>query len=130
LIGKEDFSFSRRRRLDGPNAFAPVFAYKCWLTGRWFQVFVKPSSAASARLGVVVSKRIMKRAVTRNAFKRLTRDVFRQSCATIVGVDFVVRPRAVVDSVDVAVARAELKGLFQRAVGQCLNRQRQHAVTV
>ena len=50
----------------------------------------------------------MKRAVTRNAFKRLTRDVFRQSCATIVGVDFVVRPRAVVDSVDVAVARAEL----------------------
>ena len=116
------FSFSRSRRLDGPHAFAAVFAYKCWVTGQWFQVYAKPGGPVKARLGVVVSKRIMKRAVERNAFKRLVRDVFRHACAALAGVDFVVRPRAPVAPKDTVAARAELQTLLNRSLGQCRGR--------
>ncbi len=116
------FSFSRARRLDGPHAYAAVFAYKCWVTGQWFQVYVRPSGEAKARLGVVVSKRIMKRAVERNSFKRLTRDVFRHACATVTGVDFVVRPRAALAPAAAIAARVELRELLRKSVGQCHSR--------
>ena len=54
--------------------------------------------AERARLGVVVSKRIMKKAVARNYCKRLARDVFRHEYARLPGLDFVVRPRAQLDA--------------------------------
>jgi ribonuclease P protein component len=117
------FSFSRARRLDGPHAYAAVFAYKCSVSGRWFQVYARPSGAERARLGVVVSKRVMKKAVARNYYKRLARDVFRHEYAHLPGLDFVVRPREQVDSACASVARTEMTELLQRAAKQCRNRQ-------
>ena len=117
-----NFSFSRARRLEGPHAYAAVFAYKCRVSGRWFQVYVRPSGGVKARLGVVVSKRIMKRAVARNSFKRLARDVFRHACATVGGVDFVVRPRAAIESTEAVAARTELEELLRKSIGQCRGR--------
>jgi ribonuclease P protein component len=113
------FSFSRARRLDGPHAYAAVFAYKCAVNGRWFQVYARPNGAEGARLGVVVSKRIMKKAVSRNYYKRLARDVFRHQCASVAGADFVVRPREQIVPELAANARVEMANLLQRAHGQC-----------
>jgi len=76
LGGSGKFPFSRAQRLDGPHAYAAVFAYKCCSSGRWFQVYVRPGGGSAARLGVVVSKRIMKTAVARNFYKRVARDGF------------------------------------------------------
>lgn len=117
------FSFSRARRLDGPHAYAAIFAHKCWVSGQWFQVFVRPGGAGKARLGVVVSKRIMKNAVDRNSYKRLARDVFRHACAAVIGVDFVVRPRAPIEPAQGVSARSELRELFRRSIIQCRSRQ-------
>jgi ribonuclease P protein component len=116
------FSFSRARRLDGPHAYAAVFAHQCGVSGQWFKVFAGPCAAGKARLGVVVSKRIMKKAVTRNAYKRLTREVFRHACSTVSGVDFVVRPRAPIEPAEEAAARNELRDLFRRCLAQCRSR--------
>jgi ribonuclease P protein component len=120
---KATYSFSRARRLDGPHAYAAVFAYKCWVNGRWFQVYAKPNGAEIARLGVVVSKRIMKKAVARNYYKRLARDVFRHECADVAGADFVVRPRERIESDAAVPARVEMANLLRRAHSQCRNRQ-------
>jgi ribonuclease P protein component len=121
--GNTRFSFSRARRLHGPHAYAAVFAFKCWVNGRWFQVYARPSGAERARLGVVVSKRVMKMAVARNYYKRLARDVFRHEYARLPGMDFVVRPREQIDSACSVLARTEMMELLQRAASQCRNKR-------
>ena len=123
IVTKATYSFPRARRLDGPHAYAEVFAYKCWVNGRWFQVYAKPNGAELARLGVVVSKRIMKKAVARNYYKRLARDVFRHECAGVTGADFVVRPRETIEPDAAVTARIEMANLLRRAHSQCRNRQ-------
>jgi ribonuclease P protein component len=70
-----------------------------------------------------VSKRIMKKAVARNSFKRLVREVFRHACTHWPGIDFVVRPRAPVELADWASARGELGDLLRQSVGECRSRQ-------
>jgi ribonuclease P protein component len=113
------FSFSSARRLDGPHAYAAVFAFKCWVTGEWFQVYARPNGSPAARLGIVVSKRIIPRAVARNFCKRLVREVFRAERAALAGVDVVVRPRAAVTRATAALSRAEIRALLHRAQRRC-----------
>jgi ribonuclease P protein component len=122
LGGSGKFPFSRAQRLDGPHAYAAVFAYKCCSSGRWFQVYVRPGGGSAARLGVVVSKRIMKTAVARNFYKRVARDVFRHARKDLGSLDFVIRPRAALGSADAPVARAELQGLLQKSFSLCHSR--------
>jgi ribonuclease P protein component len=117
-----EFSFSRARRLDGPHAYAAVFAFKCWVTGSLFQVYARPNGAAAARLGIVVSKRTIPRSVVRNYCKRLAREVFRAERKVLVGVDLVVRPRASVMPLQSAMARAEIRDLLHRAQHLCRSR--------
>ena len=49
---------------------------------------------ASARLGLAISKKQVRRAVDRNRLKRLVRDVFRAHRAELDGLDLVVMARA------------------------------------
>lgn len=116
------FPFSRAHRLHGAHAYAAVFASKCWVTGQIFRVYAKFNGAVSARLGIVVSKRIIPRAVERNHCKRIAREVFRAERNALSGVDLVVRPRIAVMPALSAVARAELRDLLHRAQRQCQSR--------
>ncbi len=116
---RKAFSFTRARRLEGPDAFAAVFAYQCRVNGKWFQVYAKPNDVSDARLGVVVSKRTMPRAVDRNYCKRLVREVFRAERGTLSGIDFVVWPRIAVTRDAFVGARAEARDLLRRVRAQC-----------
>jgi ribonuclease P protein component len=115
------YSFSRASRLEGRHAFAAVFAYKCSVTGQFFQVYAKPNRNES-RLGITVNKRYVPRAVARNFCKRLARETFRVNRATLSGVDLVVRARAVVSSASSTQARTEILELMQRVTRQCCSR--------
>jgi ribonuclease P protein component len=116
------FSFSRAHRLDGPHAYAAVFAFKCWVTGEIFQVYAKSNGAVSARLGIVVSKRIVPQAVERSYCKRMAREVFRAERNALAGVDLVIRPHTAVPPALSAVARVELRDLLHRAQRLCRSR--------
>lgn len=96
-----------------------MFAFKCWVTGETFRVYAKPNGIAAARIGIVASKRVSRRAVERNYYKRLAREVFRAEGKALVGLDFVVRPLAPVTPLMAAAARTELRGLFLRAQRRC-----------
>ena len=117
LPGK--FSFSRASRLEGLNAFASVFAYKCSVAGKYFQVYAKPNGRPDSRLGITVNKRFVPQATARNFCKRLARETFRVHRTVLSGVDLVVRARSVVLSASSAQARAEILDLMQRAQRQC-----------
>ena len=99
-----------------------MFAFKCWVSGKIFQVYARPNGADAARFGIVVDKRIMPQAVARNYCKRLAREVFRAERDALAGVDLVVRPRSAVTPALSAAARAEIRDLLHNAQRQCRSR--------
>lgn len=58
----------------------------------------RPNGLAEARLGVVVAKRLAKRANVRNLVKRIVREQFRRNRATLPAVDIVMRLHAPVST--------------------------------
>ncbi len=69
--------YSKQQRLRKPSEFVGVFRSKPVVSSdRFFRVLGK-KSAAQARLGLVVSKKVDKRAVERNRIKRMVREIFR-----------------------------------------------------
>lgn len=112
-------SFSKASRLVGQNAFAPVFAYKCSVAGKFFQVYARPNLSTGSRLGISVNKRYAPRAVARNSCKRLAREMFRISRNELTGADFIVRARGAVLAASRAEARTEVLDLLRRAWQLC-----------
>lgn len=54
-------------------------------------VMARPNAVGHPRLGMVIAKRILPRAVDRNRVKRCVRESFRQAFAQLPACDFVVR---------------------------------------
>lgn len=99
-----------------------MFAYKCSVAGKFFQVYAKPNGRAVSRLGITVNKRFVPQATSRNFCKRLARETFRVHGTMLSGVDLVVRARSVVLTASSACARAEILELMQRAQRLCCDR--------
>lgn len=58
-----------------------------------FTVLACPNNRENGRLGIVVAKRYVKRAVDRNRVRRLIRECFRLEQDSLCGLDFVVLAR-------------------------------------
>jgi len=69
-----------------------------------------------ARLGIVVGKRVARRAVDRGYLKRLVRETFRREQKGLAGFDLLVRPRRIVLRSEVIAAADELRALLTAAV--------------
>lgn len=77
-----------RQRTDFEQAFrAERF------TNKWFIIYVRKNEHGCSRLGLVVSKKTMAKAVTRNFAKRLIREVFRCNFSAEQSLDVVVRAK-------------------------------------
>jgi len=73
-------------------------------------LYTRPNSLPCARLGIVVAKRLAPRAVTRNAIKRATRELFRQQ--TLPSIDCIVRLTKPVNGKNGPATSAALKTLL------------------
>jgi ribonuclease P protein component len=85
--------FPRRCRLTQAEEYSSVFAFRRALRGAYFLLHYgecRPSGA-SARLGLVMGKKFMRRAVGRNCLKRLAREAFRHAQAQLPACDLVLR---------------------------------------
>ncbi|MDR1349302.1 MAG: ribonuclease P protein component [Zoogloeaceae bacterium] len=85
--------FPRCYRLIQADAYASVFAFRRALRGAHFLLHYgecRPSGA-SARLGLVMGKKFMRRAVGRNCLKRLAREAFRHAQPQLPACDLVLR---------------------------------------
>jgi ribonuclease P protein component len=69
-----------------------------------------------ARLGIVVGRRVAKRAVDRSLLKRLVRETFRRQQHELGGFDLLVRPRRILSGNEVVSACEELRTLLAAAV--------------
>ncbi len=84
------FEFSSRQRIRQSKEFEAAFRHKA-ITNKWFAIHLVDSKHNIARLGMVVSKRIIPLSVNRNIAKRLIRECFRLNAAKLPALDFIVR---------------------------------------
>lgn len=83
--------FARERRLLTPQDFAGTLKRGRPLRGDWLDLHVADAGLPYARLGLIVPKRLGRRAVLRNAVRRQLREAFRLVEAPLPARDIVVR---------------------------------------
>lgn len=86
-------AFARRYRLTKTDEFSSVFGFRKAIRGQLLMLHYQPRSEGQteARLGVVVGKKLLKRAVDRNRVKRIVREQFRCRRAGLPAYDLIVR---------------------------------------
>ena len=91
--GEVNQSFARRYRLTKTDEFSSVFGFRKAIRGKLLMLHhqPRPEGQTEARLGLVVGKKQLKRAVDRNRVKRIVREQFRLRRANLPAVDLVVR---------------------------------------
>lgn len=63
------------------------------IKNKWISLYVKANDLGVSRLGIIVGKRVINKAVLRNAAKRMIRETFRLSNLSSRSVDLVVYVR-------------------------------------
>lgn len=104
----------RSARLLRPGDFSALRASSSRLASKYFHCEYRQTDAATARLGMAVSRRVSKRAVVRNRIRRQIRETFRLQRATLPSFDILVIARVSAAAQENTVLRAELRLLWQK----------------
>lgn len=107
------YTFPRSYRLLKTDEFSSVFNFRCAKTGRFLNVYAKPNTVQTARLGIVVGKKQVRTAVARNFAKRIVRDVFRLQRVDLPALDYIVRVTRPFNKDESLLVRSELILLLQ-----------------
>ena len=83
------YSFPKSVRLNSAESFSAVFHQATKLTYREFSVYVASNKTNTPRLGLAVSKKNAKKAVTRNLIKRIVRESFRINQNKLASLDII-----------------------------------------
>jgi ribonuclease P protein component len=79
----------------------------------WFAMYVRNNNFGCARLGMIVSKKKVPSAVTRNHIKRLIREVFRNNIPPQKALDVVILARQKISRENQQAGRKALTQLVQ-----------------
>jgi ribonuclease P protein component len=109
-----DQTFARRYRLTKTDEFSSVFGFRRAIRGTFLMLHYQPRPEPfnEARLGLVVGKKLLRRAVDRNRIKRVVRERFRRLRATLPAFDLVVRLTAKPAPFDASVLAEDFVGLL------------------
>ena len=90
-----DFGFSKKLRLLGAADFQPVFKHARYkVSCQHLLLLAYDSATPFPRLGLVIAKKNVARAVQRNRVKRLLRESFRHKQSLLPAVDIVILARS------------------------------------
>lgn len=106
-----DQGFSKTERLLKTDEFSSVFALRRSRHGRYVQVLLGEEHP-HPRLGLVVAKKVAKRAHERNYMKRVLREWFRLHKQTLPQRDIVVRAKVKFEHDEVEAVWAEMQRLL------------------
>lgn len=113
-----DQSFARRYRLTKTDEFSSVFGFRRAIRGQWLMLHYLPATGETARLGLVVGKKLLKKAVDRNRLKRIVRDHFRRERHRLPVCDLIVRLATRPAELQSGALAADLQQLFDRLCRQ------------
>lgn len=107
--------FSRDRRLLASAQFQAVFddtPYR--ISSKYLLLLARPNDVGHARLGLVVSKKNIRRAVARNRVKRLARETFRTRLRDLDALDVLFLARSGLDGLPPAEQTTQINQSWQR----------------
>lgn len=105
-----------RYRLRGVGAFEAVFKTGARHDGHFLQVIAAPAAQSPGRVGFVIGRKMMRRAVDRNRLRRCLRECARAARPAIEAFDIILRVKRIVPSADISAATAESQRLLARLV--------------
>ena len=108
--------FPRQYRLTKTDEYSSVFGFRRAIRGRFFLLHHGPCgpSGQPARLGLVIGKKLLKRAVHRNLVKRIARERFRLLHPGLPSRDIVLRLAVKLQKPVRAEVAADIEQLFGR----------------
>jgi len=93
--------FGKSQRLLNSSDFTSVFTDPPFRAShKHLLILAKPTNNASGRLGLVIAKKNIRKAVDRNRIKRLIRESFRHQQHYLAGIDAIVLARRDLDKLD------------------------------
>ncbi|MEO8849171.1 MAG: ribonuclease P protein component [Casimicrobiaceae bacterium] len=101
-------------RLAGAGEFEALFKRGRRIDGRYMQLIVAPTTAPQGRVGFVISRKALSRAVERNRLRRQIRAMLAARVNTLRAFDLIVRVRAPLARSDLAAAAQEARALIAR----------------
>ncbi len=107
-------SFPRSHRLTTKADFKSLFDKSDKISQRGLLVLFKPNQKSIARLGLVIAKRYIKRAVDRNKTKRVLRESFRYHQEKLAGLDVIIIARQRCDKLSKQKLREGIDQLWEK----------------
>lgn len=114
-----DFSFPQQSRLKTPADYKKVFTNPTKSSDTYFTLLAVKNDFEYPRLGLVVAKKNIRKAVHRNRVKRVIRDNFRRHRHTMMNIDIVVLARKEALDVAPSLLQKSLEKHWLRLVSRC-----------
>ncbi|WP_150305610.1 ribonuclease P protein component [Pseudomonas saliphila] len=112
-----DLGFGPECRLLTPAQFKSVFdGATCKTSGPNLLLLARRNGLGHSRLGLVIAKKSVRRAVDRNKVKRIARDSFRHHRAELEDLDIVVLARKGLGDIDNAALHALFADMWRRLI--------------
>jgi len=111
--------FARDQRLTTAPEYQRVLGGAQRRTTRYFTLLFLENELPHARLGLIVAKRQLPRAVARNRFRRLARESFRRHQEQLSGLDVIVIARAAAATLTNTALLAQLDSNWPTAQRPC-----------
>ncbi|MEI6746050.1 MAG: ribonuclease P protein component [Methylococcaceae bacterium] len=116
---KTDFSFPQKSRLKTPADYKKVFTNPTKSSDSYFTLLAVENNFDYPRLGLVVAKKNIRKAVHRNRVKRVVRDNFRRNRHTMINIDIVVLARKEALDIAPSLLQKSLEKHWLRLVSRC-----------
>ncbi len=111
-------NFSRANRLKTKREFQFVFDQPRKVTHKYFLALFKSSRVEHPKLGIMVNKRFLKRAVDRNRLKRVIRESFRLYQTELKELDIIILLRSECSGLDKKIWRDDIDKLWQLVIAK------------
>ena len=121
-----DFGFSKKLRLLGAADYQPVFKnarYK--VSSQYILILAVANNLARPRIGLVIAKKNVAKAVQRNRVKRIFRESFRHNQRLLPALDIVILTRSGLDSLSNELVHTNIERLWL----ELINKTRRSSVT-
>ena len=107
-------NFGRSARVTSPEIFALAIKSRPLVRGHYFFLHVVKRNDGEPSLGLIVPKRILKKATSRNSAKRVVREAFRHARHDLPKGDFIIRLKSAPAPASLTLLKNALRGDIER----------------